>query len=296
MGVTGAGGGRAQPEAAAAEPWPEPPPPRRHRGGGGAGRLGFGVVTALALALSAALFLHGNGDGGNGSGSGGDGRTPAGERDGPAGDGPPDTSDGARYTLEPPAASGHWTRSYLGDPQQVVFSDLLEDELGLHSRDSVGARYADRDLRGRDWVPGAVLMHLDGFWGEIEDPVAARDGLVTVILAGVADQGLGEPAGERLVYAEGDVAISCWQIRGGLHPLWNYRPVWTECLWADHSTVALVTLEPVPQDLPAGWDGLDPVPVTPPLPVSLKEAAEVTEQLRIDSLRRTGPAPAPTDA
>ncbi|SFB98862.1 hypothetical protein [Streptomyces aidingensis] len=294
MGVTGADGDYRRPGTAEDEPWPETPPPRPRAGGGGAGRLGFGVATALALAISAALLWGGGGDDGEGRGGTG---PPSGEQqpDGTASGRPPDTSDGARYTLEPPAESGGWTRSYLGD-SQIAFADELEDALGLTGRDSVGARYADRDLRGRDWVPGVVLAHLNGFWGQIEDPVAARDTVAPLAMAAWAEQGTGARVGKPLSYAEGDVAVTCWQIRGTLDPLWNYRPTWTECLWTDYGTVALVTLEPVPPDLPADWNGLAPVPVTPPLPVSLKEAAEVTEQLRADSLRRTAPGPKPTGA
>ncbi len=200
---------------------------------------------------------------------------------GGAGDGDDIADDGKQYKLTAPqTVADEYQRSPTSSGDGGVKpkdADKFE-EFGVKDPESVGAEYAT----GTEQT--ATQLQFGGVWGEIEDPQRVLD-LAFGLMAQESAKQAGRAGGDAKVDLEGepeeqqpeslgdDAVMKCQSIKvtapeGAGAKVDSVRvPL---CMWADHSTVALVTT-------------IDPAAALTGRSTPLDEAAETAAKVRKDT-------------
>ncbi|WP_165985566.1 hypothetical protein [Streptomyces sp. YIM 98790] len=253
------------------QPYPGQPQQPYHQAPGSGG--GSGKKAGVAIAVIVALAAVGGGlwfvlSGGNESIA---------------------ADDGTRYDLVLPETTGDFSK-IPGEEGEQVFEEKDLEKAGLQDMEQVSAMYMNTDPEAPIPEPGTVVMGAAGLYGEVDNPQQTVDLLFAEAARSVAEDGDIELLGTAESFTTEEAAMKCQQGKETeADEEVGYAVTLTLCLWADYSTVGATYFVPYPE-LPLDFDptGEEAPELKEPEPVGVSKAADITKQLRKDSLQERG--------
>ncbi|MFI9310748.1 hypothetical protein [Streptomyces triculaminicus] len=275
------------PTAPAPYPYAYPPPPSRSPGRRGRGRtvaLVVGVfVLAGAVAAGAVVLTRGTQGSdrqepsraaGTGGPSGAAG--PGGLRDAveaAPGATPSGTGEGKRYRLAAPDTilAGTYRKDPVTsrDPFREVDKQTLAI-VGVTDAQSVGGAY-----KSDTTAPSLKLANFGGLWGGVKDPEATVDNMFRTLILGIQADPTGKPELEgspkafRPSRLDGNAVMKCQKMKTTDPSLGAQSFTVPVCIWADSSTVGVVS-------------SADATTILLHQDPSLEQAADITARIRLD--------------